>query len=154
MKASTLKEVDALSSSQTGVGMLFGWQFFLPRYIKPSGYLKAFFSCLTAVSVASPLSCGDGAVPLPTLQGAFAIPDRHFCCHPKPAMELVLHSTFLQPMGDGIGLPKKRLHSYVMHLNALACYSSQAVFQVNISWRTDSVIPHYQQREQTTWILV
>lgn len=54
-KACVLKEVYALSSSQTGAGMLFGWQFFLPRHIKPSGYLKASSSCLTAMSVASPL---------------------------------------------------------------------------------------------------
>ena len=55
MKACVL-EVDALSSLQTRVGMLFGWQFFLPWHIKPSGFLKASFSRLTAMSVASPLA--------------------------------------------------------------------------------------------------
>lgn len=55
MKACILKEVDVRSSSENTEGMLFASQFFLLRHIKLSGFLKASFLHLTAISVDSSL---------------------------------------------------------------------------------------------------
>lgn len=151
----SMKEVDALSSSQTGMGMLFGWQFFLPRHVKQSGFLKASFSCLTAMSVAFSLALAMDPclfqhcrVLLQSQKDIFvATPNwqRSWCFVQLPCSLWEIELDYCK----SISTVKLCISTHLLVTALRQC--SKWTF---IIWRTDIVIHHYQQREQTVWILV